>query len=107
MPHAPFMSAGIRVGDRVGIWAPNISEWIVAAIGLQSAGAVLVTLNTRLKGPEAGYILRKSGARALCTMADFLDTNYLDMLKDEDLPALEHQIVLRGPADQENAQRLE
>ncbi|MEO1825773.1 MAG: aspartate/glutamate racemase family protein, partial [Roseibacillus sp.] len=39
-----------------------------------------------------------------CTMADFLDTNYLDMLKDEDLPALEHQIVLRGSADQENAQ---
>ena len=99
-----FMSAGIQAGDRVGIWAPNISEWIVAAIGLQSAGAVLVTLNTRLKGPEAGYILRKSGARALCTMADFLDTNYLDMLKDEDLPALEHQIVLRGSVDQENAQ---
>ncbi|MCZ6712307.1 MAG: AMP-binding protein, partial [Deltaproteobacteria bacterium] len=58
-----FCAAGIRPGDRVAIWAPNIHEWIVAAIGLQSAGAVLVTLNTRFKGAEAGYVLRKSGAR--------------------------------------------
>src|SRR5512145_1270016 len=60
-----FMAAGIAPGDRVGIWAPNIHEWVVAAIGLQSAGAVLVPLNTRMKGREVGYILDKSGARIL------------------------------------------
>ena len=37
-----FMSQGIEPGDRVAIWAPNLYEWIVAAIGLQGAGAVLV-----------------------------------------------------------------
>ena len=99
-----FMGAGIEAGDRVAIWAPNIVEWVIAAIGLQSAGAVLVTLNTRLKGPEAAYILRKSGARALCTMADFLGTNYLNMLTAEDLPALEHRIVLRGSAGDDRAE---
>ena len=99
-----FMAAGIEAGDRVAIWAPNIVEWVIAAIGLQSAGAVLVTLNTRLKGPEAAYILRKSGARALCTMADFLGTNYLNMLTAEDLPALEHRIVLRGSAGENRAE---
>ncbi len=45
-----FVAAGVARGDRVAIWAPNHWEWIVAAIGLQSAGAVLVPLNTRFKG---------------------------------------------------------
>ena len=49
-----FIAAGLAPGDRVGIWAPNVYEWIVAAIGLQSAGGVLVTLNTRMKGGEVG-----------------------------------------------------
>src|SRR5687768_13292778 len=55
-----FIAAGVEPGDRVAIWAPNIHEWIVAAIGIQAAGGVLVPLNTRLKGGEAGYILAKS-----------------------------------------------
>ncbi len=92
-----FMAAGIEPGDRVAIWAPNIWEWIVAAIGLQSAGGVLVTLNTRMKGSEAAYILRKSGSRILCTVTDFLGTDYLALLAGEDLPQLEKRIVLRGP----------
>ena len=76
-----FCAAGIAGGDRVAIWAPNIHEWIVAAIGLQSAGAVLVPLNTRLKGGEAGYILGKSGARILCTVGEFLGNNYVELLR--------------------------
>ena len=75
-----FMAAGISHGDRVAVWAPNIHEWIVAAIGLQTAGGVLVPLNTRLKAGEAGYILEKSGARILCVIEEFLGTAYLDLL---------------------------
>jgi len=93
-----FIAAGLAPGDRVGVWAPNIHEWIVAAIGLQSAGGVLVTLNTRLKGGEAAYILRKSGARMLCTVSDFLATNYVAAIAGEDIPTLEKIVVLRGEA---------
>jgi acyl-CoA synthetase (AMP-forming)/AMP-acid ligase II len=94
-----FCAAGVEPGDRVAIWAPNVAEWIVAAIGLQSAGAVLVTLNTRFKGAEAGYVLRKSGARILCTVGDFLDVNYVEALRGEDLPDLERMVVLREAAE--------
>jgi acyl-CoA synthetase (AMP-forming)/AMP-acid ligase II len=94
-----FCAAGIEPGDRVAIWAPNIAEWIVAAIGLQSAGGVLVTLNTRFRGAEAGYVLRKSGARILCTMGDFLGVNYVEALRREDLPDLERIVVLREAAE--------
>ena len=91
-----FIAKGIERGDRVAIWAPNLHEWIIAALGLQSAGGVLVTLNTRLKGSEAGYILRTSGARILCTMGDFLGSDYAKMIADEDLPALEEIVIFRG-----------
>jgi acyl-CoA synthetase (AMP-forming)/AMP-acid ligase II len=104
-----FCSAGIEPGDRVGIWAPNIHEWVVAAIGLQAAGGVLVPLNTRFKGIEAGYILEKSAARILCTVTGFLDTDCVGMLRDAlggpgsagpiaGLPSLERIILLRGSA---------
>ncbi len=91
-----FATAGVRKGDRVGVWAPNLVEWIVAAIGLQSAGGVLVPLNTRYKGAEAAYILRKSGARLLLTMGDFLGTNYVEALSGEELPGLERIVTFRG-----------
>ena len=84
-----FMAAGIEAGDRVGVWAPNRHEWVVAALGLQSAGAVLVPLNTRMKGGEAAYVLRKSGARILCTVGDFLGTDHVAALAGQDLPELE------------------
>src|SRR5215471_11276979 len=56
-----FRASGIQPGDRVGVWAPNIWEWPVAALGAQTAGAVLVPLNTRFKGAEAAYVIRRSG----------------------------------------------
>ena len=91
-----FIASGIRHGDRVAIWAPNIHEWMLAAIGLQSLGAVLVPLNTRFKGAEAADILRRSGARMLFTISGFLGTDYPVLLAGEDLPALERTILLRG-----------
>ncbi|TMK89387.1 MAG: fatty acid--CoA ligase family protein [Actinobacteria bacterium] len=95
-----FIALGVQPGDRVAIWAPNTWEWVVALGGLHTAGAVLVPLNTRFKGQEAGYILAKSGAKMLLTVTDFLGTDYVEMLDAErqHLPTLEHVIIIRGPA---------
>jgi len=89
------MAAGIHPGDRVAIWAPNMAEWIVAALGLVGAGAALVPLNTRFKGPEAAYVLNRSRARALFTVRGFLGIDYPAMLDDEDVPDLERIVLLR------------
>ena len=91
-----FCAAGVEPGDRVAVWAPNLWEWVIAAIGLQSAGGVLVPLNTRHKGAEAGYVLRKSGAKILCTVSEFLGTHYVEALRGEELPDLERIVLLRG-----------
>ena len=57
-----MIASGVAPGDRVAVWAPNIHEWVIAALAAQCIGAVLVTLNTRYKGSEAAYILRASRA---------------------------------------------
>lgn len=89
-----YIYMGLRAGDRVAIWAPNCAEWIVTALGAHMAGAVLVPLNTRLKGREAGDILRRSGARALVCPAEFLGVRPLALLRDEELPDLRLRVVL-------------
>ena len=100
---AAFLAAGLQHGDRVAIWAPNIHQWVLAAIGAQSVGGVLVPLNTRLKGPEAAYILRASGARLLFTVSDFLDVSYPELLAGEDCGALEQTVMLSGAAAETTA----
>ena len=78
---AALVESGVEPGDRVAIWCFNCVEWVVAVLGIFSAGAVLVPINTRFKGPEAADMLARSGARALVTVTDFLDTDYVAMLE--------------------------
>lgn len=91
-----FIAAGIQHGDRIAVWAPNIVEWITASIGLQSIGAILVPINTRMKGAEAGYVLRASGAKILLTVSGFLELDYPAMLANETLPDMQQMVCLRG-----------
>ncbi|MFJ5632686.1 FadD3 family acyl-CoA ligase [Streptomyces goshikiensis] len=101
---AACIAAGVEAGDRVAVWAPNTLEWIVSALGAVTAGAVLVPLNTRFKGAEAAYVLRRSRARLLFVTGTFLGTSYVASLRRAaaegpgtgPLPGLEHleQVVV-------------
>ena len=93
-----LMASGIGCGDRVAVWAPNSLEWLVAALGITTAGGVLVPVNTRFKGSEAAYILGRSGATALFTVRGFLDTDYPALLAESgiELPDLAHTILTSG-----------
>ena len=94
-----LIARGITPGDRVAIWAPNSREWIVAAIATMACGAAVVTLNTRLKGREAGDILRRTRARLLFTVEDFLGIDYRALIAGEDLPTLTGTIQLDSGFD--------
>ncbi|MFJ4784460.1 FadD3 family acyl-CoA ligase [Streptomyces sp. NPDC088794] len=109
---AACVANGVAPGDRVGIWAPNSLDWMVAALGAVSAGGVLVPLNTRFKGTEATDVLRRSGTRLLFVTGTFLGTSYVAALRRAagegagegplpGLPALEQVVVLSddAPAD--------
>jgi acyl-CoA synthetase (AMP-forming)/AMP-acid ligase II len=92
-----LIARGVSPGDRVAIWAPNSWRWVVAALGIVSAGAVMVPLNTRFKGTEAGYILRTTRTRLLITDDGFLGNGYVAMLADQDLPHLATVVALGTP----------
>src|SRR4029453_13109229 len=93
-----YVARGIEAGDRVAIWAPNMGDWVIAALGAFRAGAVVVTVNTRFKGGEAAHVVRTAGARLLVTVTDFLDTDYVAMLAAAGMPAcVEETVVLAGP----------
>ena len=92
-----FIKAGVAAGDRVAVWAPNSGAWIIATLGLQLAGGVLVPLNTRFRGAEAAFILKKARVSALCTVHGFLGADYLGMLRSaepEGLPELKTVVFL-------------
>lgn len=94
-----FIETGIEPGDRVAIWAPNIAEWAIAALGVQVAGGAVVTMNTRFKGNEGAYNVRTSGARMVLAVTNFLETDYVELLRSADggVPdCVEEIVVLRG-----------
>ena len=93
-----LLAFGLEPGERVAIWAPNRWEWVVAALGVQMAGGAIVTLNTRYKGSEAAYQIRKCRTRVLFTVGEFLDFRYVDALAEQDVPALERIVTFDGDA---------
>lgn len=88
-----LMALGVKSGDRIGLWAPNSREWILAALGIHCAGAVLVPINTRMKGPEAADVLARSGCRVLFVQQRFLEVDYPALLDPYRPATLEHQVV--------------
>src|ERR1700754_3112588 len=40
-----LLRAGIRTGDRVGIWSPNCAEWTLTQFATAKIGAILVNIN--------------------------------------------------------------
>lgn len=79
---------GIGRGDRVGIWAPNMWEWVVIGLAIHARGAAIVPINTRYKGAEATYILDTAEASALFTVDGFLGLDFASMLGPTDLPTI-------------------
>src|ERR1019366_1486635 len=65
-------ASGIQPGDRVAYLMPNVPEMLVAQFAVPLAGAVLVSVNTRLSDEEIAYILNHSGAKVLVTDSAFL-----------------------------------
>jgi acyl-CoA synthetase (AMP-forming)/AMP-acid ligase II len=93
-----LVASGVDTGDRVALWVPNSADWIVTSFGVYYAGAVLVPLNTRYRGEEAGHILRTSGARLLFTVGSFLDVDYVASLSGvAGLDALAETVLMPSP----------
>ncbi len=78
---AGLLALGIRKGNRVGIWAPNRVEWLLAQFGTARIGAVLVNINPAYRSSELEYALNKVRCRALIMARSHKGSDYLAMVK--------------------------
>ncbi|MDR6643824.1 fatty-acyl-CoA synthase [Luteibacter sp. 1214] len=77
---AGLLALGLDPGDRVGIWAPNRAEWVVAQFAAPKAGLILVNINPAYRSHELAYSLNKVGCRALILPRVFKSSHYLEIL---------------------------
>ena len=65
-------SMGVKKGDRVIIYISNCVQWLIAFLGIQKIGAVIVPVSPIYTSFELEYMIRDSGAETVIC----LDTNY-------------------------------
>ncbi len=87
-----LLSAGIKKGDRVGLFSPNRPEWWIADLAILSVGAVNVPVYATNSAEESRYILDNSGAR-LC-IAGTGDHLEKILTAKKKLPGLKNIIVI-------------
>lgn len=95
---ASRLSAALRArfniskGDRVGIFLPNIPEFIASYYAAARLGAIAVALNVMLKRDEVAFILNDCGAKALITAPHLLAE------VPETVPCMEGIVCVGEPA---------
>ncbi|WP_374455945.1 AMP-binding protein [Nocardioides sp.] len=91
-----LLARGIEPGNRVGLWAPNIPEWMLVQFATARIGAVLVTINPAYRTHELSYALLKSGVRMLFTVSSFKTSDYAAMVDETrpSCPDLEHVVFM-------------
>jgi fatty-acyl-CoA synthase len=75
-----LLALGINRGDRVGIWSPNRSEWVLTQLATARIGAILVCINPAYRLAELEYVLNKVECTALVSSDPFKTSDYLGML---------------------------
>src|SRR5699024_841291 len=77
-----YVANGVRPGDRVAVCAPNTRHWVLTALGALYIGATLVPINTRYTGSESVDLLRRTSARVLVVVGQFLGADRLQGIRD-------------------------
>ncbi len=75
---------GIGEGDRVGIYLPNLPQFVTAFYGTLRAGGIIVPMNPQYKAREISHMLGDSGAKAVVALADLVP-NVLEVQDDTDV----------------------
>ena len=71
---AALAGLGVRKGDRVGIFMPNIPQFVMAFYGILKAGAVVVAINPTYPPNEILTPLNDAGIEVIFAMSRFYKT---------------------------------
>lgn len=72
-----LLSMGVRKGDRVAIFMPNMPQFVISYFGILKAGGVVVPCSPLYKAKELEFQLRDSGASVLVAANDVVKGNDL------------------------------
>src|SRR5579863_542879 len=78
---AGLLTLGLEPGDRIGIWSPNNSEWVLTQFATAKAGLILVNINPAYRAHEFEYAMNKVGCKALILAAGFKGNDYFASLR--------------------------
>ena len=112
-----LLELGLRRGDRLAVWMPNCSEWLVLQLASAMAGVVLVSLNPAYRAAELHHALTLAGCKALVLAPGYGGVDFAATLRElapelasearggdggggrlhaERLPELEHVLLAGG-----------
>jgi long-chain acyl-CoA synthetase len=92
-----FARLGVGVGDRVAILANTRVEFTIADLAASTAGAVVVPVYPSSSPEECEWVVGDSGSKVVvCENPD--QVGKIGLVRDN-LPALEHVVVIDGRAD--------
>ncbi|MGL5943742.1 MAG: class I adenylate-forming enzyme family protein [Waterburya sp.] len=86
---------GIKQGDRVALFLPNIPEFIISYLGILKLGAIAVSVNVMFKSEEVSHVLNDCAAKIVITTE--AQCKYVSIA---DLPQLEQIIIAEGESEQ-------
>ncbi|SOY70411.1 AMP-binding protein [Cupriavidus taiwanensis] len=67
---------GVGRGDVVGLWLPNVPDWLGVAFACARIGASVMSLNMRYGAKEAGDFIRRARCKALVYMPAYRGKDY-------------------------------
>ncbi|XP_041861430.1 medium-chain acyl-CoA ligase ACSF2, mitochondrial-like [Melanotaenia boesemani] len=79
---AGLLALGLKPGDRLGVWGPNLYEWILFQFSSAKAGIILVPLNPAYQVEEVEFTLQKVQCKAVVCPTHFKTQNFCEMLRE-------------------------
>lgn len=88
--------AGVRKGQRLGIWGPNTWAWTLTQYATAELGVILVTINPAYRQHELNYVLKQAGITAVIASPPYGKQNYPAMLDaaEQELGPLGLKVVM-------------
>ena len=95
-----LLALGASHGDRLAIWSPNRTEWLVIHHAAVRIGLIVVTVNPAFRADEMAFVVADSQARFLFAAPAFRSYSYADAIASRRgrLEDLEHVVIFAPDA---------
>ncbi|MFO0998130.1 MAG: AMP-binding protein [Alphaproteobacteria bacterium] len=86
---AGLAALGLKAGDRLAIWLPNVPAWLATFIACARLGVTVVSVNTRFRRSEIEELFRRTRPRALILWPGFRGIDFPGILGELDRDSLD------------------